>query len=276
MSSKVVPPELGAKSFSCPHCGAIAHQHWQSLFIKAFDKDVPPWMPDQDVLEQVAASREIDAATKPGLKEFFRKKLTRKPFAEKIENSSYLQWQLENVCASECFSCKAWSVWVADELVYPHQKYLVEPNADMPDHIKPDFLEAAAVIDISARSAAALLRLCIQKIVINLGENGGNLNQDIRNLVEKGAITRAIQQALDVVRVVGNNAVHPGVIDFNDNKTIAVQLFGLVNVIVESTIGTPKHIQSMYEKIVPETARAAIEKRDTKRLEGPKDRTNED
>ena len=71
-----------------------------------------------------------------------------------------------------------------------------------------------------------------------------------------------------LVRVVGNNAVHPGVLDFNDNKTIAVNLFRLVNVIVEATIATPSHIQGIYEQVVPAGVRAAIEKRDAPRLAG--------
>ena len=131
----------------------------------------------------------------------------------------------------------------------------------MPEDIKTDFLEAAAIVDTSARGAAALLRLCIQKIVVHLGEKGKDLNHDIGKLVEKGRINEAIQKALDVVRVVGNNAVHPGVIDFNDNKAIATKLFRLVNVIVESTIAAPKHIEEMYETVMPETALVAIEKR---------------
>ena len=148
------------------------------------------------------------------------------PFDEPHKEGVYSQWQLDNVWASECFSCKAWSVWVADELVYPHQKYLIEPNVDMPDDIKPDFLEAAAVVDIQQEGPPPIA-IVVQKLVVKLGENGDNLNRDIGSLVEKEIITKGIQKALDVVRVVGNNAVHPGVIDFNDNKSIAVNFFGL-------------------------------------------------
>ena len=81
----------------------------------------------------------------------------------------------------------------------------------MPEDVRADFLEAASIVDASARGAAALLRLCIQKIVMALGGRGNNLNEDIGNLVEQRLIPQSIQQALDVVRVVGNNAVHPGV-----------------------------------------------------------------
>jgi hypothetical protein len=266
MAATPITPALGENSFTCPHCGAVAHQTWYKLYMNVFDKDTMPSMPVEDVLQRIEADRDFSPEGRASLKDYFTKKLAAKPFQELHEQSSYLRAQLDNVWASECYSCDNFSIWVADELVFPHQKYSVAPNADMPDHIKRDFMEAAAVVDTSARGAAALLRLCIQKIVIVLGEKGDNLNYDIGQLVEKRVITVGIQKALDVVRVVGNNAVHPGVIDLNDNKAIATQLFNVVNVIVESTIAAPKHIQTMYETIVPESARAAIEKRDAPKL----------
>jgi uncharacterized protein DUF4145 len=123
----------------------------------------------------------------------------------------------------------------------------------MPQVVRVDFDEAASIVSKSPRGAAALLRLCVQKLVIELGEKGENLNYDIGNLVKQGKVSTAIQQALDVVRVVGNNAVHPGTIDFDDSRTTATNLFGLVSLIVETAIAAPKHIHTLYETIVPET-----------------------
>lgn len=71
-----------------------------------------------------------------------------------------------------------------------------------------------------------------------------------------------MQQALDSVRVVGNNAVHPGTIDLNDNIEIAYSLFGFVNIICEVLISQPKKIEEYYLKNVPTGARDAINKRD--------------
>ncbi len=31
MAGEIVPPLLGAKSFNCPHCSAVAHQTWISI-----------------------------------------------------------------------------------------------------------------------------------------------------------------------------------------------------------------------------------------------------
>jgi hypothetical protein len=34
MASHDVEPQLGAESFSCPHCNTVAHQDWYSLFLR--------------------------------------------------------------------------------------------------------------------------------------------------------------------------------------------------------------------------------------------------
>jgi hypothetical protein len=67
-----------------------------------------------------------------------------------------------------------------------------------------------------------------------------------------------------VVRVIGNNAVHPGQIDLRDDRTTAETLFGLVNLICEKMITEPKHVEAVYERL-PESDRKAIEQRDTRK-----------
>jgi hypothetical protein len=98
-----------------------------------------------------------------------------------------------------------------------------------------------------------LFRKCVRT-------SGDNINGDIAALVKKGLDPR-VQKALDIVRVVGNHAVHPGQIDLRDDRPTAERLFGLVNLICEKMISEPKHVEEMYGKI-PEELRAAIEKRD--------------
>ena len=96
---------------------------------------------------------------------------------------------------------------------------------------------------------------------VHLGGTGVKLNDDIGRLVQAGLPVQ-IQQALDVVRVIGNNAVHPGEISIDDNPDIAQALFGLINVIVENRIAEPKRIEALYASL-PHGALNAIERRDS-------------
>jgi hypothetical protein len=92
------------------------------------------------------------------------------------------------------------------------------------------------------------------------GRLGRTLNADIASLVEKG-LSPVVQKSLDVVRVVGNEAVHPGTLDLRDDQDTASRLFRLVNIIAERMISHPKRVDAMYEEL-PESKKAQIEKRD--------------
>lgn len=80
------------------------------------------------------------------------------------------------------------------------------------------------------------------------------------SLVGKG-LEPKLQQALDIVRVVGNEAVHPGQIDLRDDRQTALQLFQLINIIADAMLSRPKQIADLYGKL-PETKLKAIEQRD--------------
>lgn len=123
-------------------------------------------------------------------------------------------------------------------------------------------MEARSIAEGSPRGAAALLRLCVQKLAVYLGGNGSNINEDIAVLVQNGLPLR-VQQALDVVRVVGNNAVHPGEMNIDDQPQTALALFGLVNLIVENQISQPKHVANLFSSL-PDGAKNAVSKRDGK------------
>ncbi len=166
----------------------------------------------------------------------------------------------ENMRACFCSHCSKYSVWIDGIMVYPKFHGVQAPNEDLGDEITDDYLEAAAILQKSPRGAAALLRLAIQKLCKQLGEKGENINTDIGNLVKKGLPTR-VQQSLDALRVIGNEAVHPGQLDLKDDIEIASSLFKLVNFIAEKMITEPKEIDAIYNKI-PESARKQIVERD--------------
>jgi hypothetical protein len=215
-------------------------------------------MPVSDVLNLVRAHPDLEDNEK--VIQYFKRVIAKEIFIEHQSESVYLESVLVNLHVCRCYSCEAFSLWVADDLVYPDTAFVIDPNEDMPPEITLDFIEAASIFDKSPRGAAALLRLCLQKLTAHLGLKGKSLDDDIGALVKKGLDVR-IQKALDVVRVIGNQAVHPGQIDLRDDRATASKLFSLVNVIVEATISTPKHIDAMFETL-PDGALKAIEKRD--------------
>jgi hypothetical protein len=70
-----------------------------------------------------------------------------------------------------------------------------------------------------------------------------------------------IQQAMDVVRVAGNNAVHPGTIELHEDPEQLATLFMLLNLIVEQMIRQPRLVAEMYSQL-PVGAIEAIGRRD--------------
>lgn len=162
---------------------------------------------------------------------------------------------------SYCTHCAQNTLWIEDKMYFPDSGNVPFPNSEMPLSVKDIYLEAASVFSKSPRGAAALLRLGIQMLCKELGQSGKNINSDIGELVKKG-LPEIVQQSLDIVRVTGNDAVHPGQID-TDNAEVVVQLFNLINVIVEYMIALPKRVSGIYTSL-PTDKTDAIKQRDKK------------
>lgn len=170
--------------------------------------------------------------------------------------------RIQDLGVSTCQHCQKYALWLNGVMIYPSTSGAPLPASDMPADVKRDYLEARNIVGDSPRGAAALLRLALQKLMPHLGEKGENLNDDIASLVGKG-LHGKIQMALDAVRVIGNNAVHPGEIDLRDDNATASRLFELMNLIVEEMVTRPRRVAEAYGKI-PESAKKAIEERDKK------------
>lgn len=161
---------------------------------------------------------------------------------------------------ASCHNCKKKTIWINNIYAYPDE-VAEEANSEMPEAVKQLYNEAGLIYNKSPRAACALLRLAIDKLCNELGENDKDINKNIGALVEKG-LPKSVQQALDIVRVVGNKAVHPGQIAYDvDDKGTASMLMHLLNIIVTRMISEPKEIETLYQGL-PESVKDSIEKRD--------------
>lgn len=159
-----------------------------------------------------------------------------------------------------CVTCGKKIIWNDDEYIYP-DIVPAEPNSDMPESVKQLYKEAGLIASKSPRAACALLRLAVERLCMELGVNEKNIDANIAELVKKG-LSVEVQRALDVLRVVGNKAVHPGQIAFNvDDKVTADALMELINIITDRMISEPKKIEAMYSAL-PQSALDAIQRRD--------------
>lgn len=149
------------------------------------------------------------------------------------------------VCAV-CEACLQEVIFIGGRLHVPNESEAPGAPIDLPPDLASDYEEARRVLSVSPRGAAALLRLLVQKLLPLIGADEDDINKMIGQLVRMGVINPKIQQALDSVRVIGNEAVHPGTMDLKDDSATAMSLFHLINYIVEKAITEPKEIDAIY------------------------------
>jgi predicted RNA-binding Zn-ribbon protein involved in translation (DUF1610 family) len=258
--TKYVPPSYNLTGFNCPHCGVLAKQFWYNCYSSAIGDDETPhvWLPEQ--AEQADFSGLNDTEQQEELEKWVKKVATGVLVFE--VSQKYTNINVVNLHASKCHNCGDVGIWLHTRLIWPAPHDAPLPNPDLPPDVRADYEEAGTILNLSPRGSAALLRLAVQKLCAHLNEKGKNIDEDIASLVKKGLDVR-VQKALDIVRVVGNNAVHPGLIDLKDDRATAEKLFGLVNMVADIMISQPKHLDSMFNGL-PEKNLKAIEKRDAK------------
>lgn len=154
------------------------------------------------------------------------------------------------ISISTCNCCKQKIIWKDENIIYPKSTTAPPAIEGMPDNIKTIYEEAARVVSDSPKSTCALLRLAIETLCNDIIPTG-NLNNKIRKMVEMGLDIR-VQKALDIVRITGNEKIHPGQIDDNDTIEIAKIMFDLVNFIVDRLIIQPKTIDDMFNNLPTE------------------------
>lgn len=211
----------------------------------------------------IAPDRNLDSFTCPHCQTLSLMRFGLYHFSDEVNLSSNTITENQNIFhIARCYNCRKKIVWIDNEYIYPNI-VAEEVNPDLPESVKQLYNEAGLIYNLSPRAACALLRLAIEKLCHELGETADKINDNIAALVKKG-LSPKVQKALDLVRVVGNNAVHPGKIAFDvDDITTAKSLMRLVNMIGQIMITDPKDIDNMYSQL-PESTKKSIERRDGK------------
>lgn len=182
----------------------------------------------------------------------------------KISRFQYTEDIIDEKCIEAfCKKCEQITLWVKDDthpnrqMVYPTMKIGPLPNPDMPKDIQDDYNEARNIASASPRSACMLLRLCIERICKEV--KGTDLNDKTKKLDKEG-FDKNIIMAMDSIRVIGGQAVHPLQMNLQDNEDVVKLLFEIVNDISDHIYSRKKRIEEVY-KFLPQSKKSAIEER---------------
>ncbi|HEY2862895.1 MAG TPA: DUF4145 domain-containing protein, partial [Casimicrobiaceae bacterium] len=184
---KSVSPSVTERAFDCPHCGAYTTQYWFDVFAHSVESDPgTPFFPDATHRQVVLGERSVNEEVRRKVIDHFDKMMSGELYLARREQSKSVFFDALNLSLSQCYACSKVAVWVHDRLLYPPTRTGPTPNPDLPPDVLQDYEEARAILDLSPRGAAALLRLCIQKLCAFLGEKGKKIDDDIASLVAKG------------------------------------------------------------------------------------------
>ncbi len=229
-------PQLLAESFECPRCGAFAHQEWFNLEYKPDKASKYDWFSDDD---------DWGASTHH-------------------EHS----WR-----ASRCAACRDFSVWRGRSLAFPSTTLLTEPaHPKMDPKARELYEEAAGVLPVSRRAAAALARASLeaQLKALGVGTESDRLDARIAHLGDQ--VTTSLWQTLTVLRDVGNKALHEpdssglvAIVLDNSDAELAAFLLAAINEVVEELVAKPARAEELFQSL-PEGVRATAELKRAKPL----------
>lgn len=244
--------QLGHRTFECPHCKALAAQDWFAMGGFALD-----YRGSEPV-------RNRQRAPNAYTEWFDQSYTTSKPYvmSSALSPDSFGP-RIVAMHLSRCHACQKVSIWYKHKCIFPSKSSAPAPNEDLSEDVKRDYLEAAEIVDTSPRGAAALLRLCVEKLANELNAQGRTLDDKIGWLISEKGLSVEIQRMLDTVRVIGNEAVHPGSMDLKDDVRTASMLFAILNLIAMQLLTQPRLIEEQWNT-VPAKKRKAAEDRDAR------------
>ena len=217
-----IAPTNMADSYTCPFCDTTSIQEW---FVPHF-------------MEKVESYDEEKGQYAPSSKQ--------NVFHPPLKGSEYTEWAF-----AQCAHCRRVTVWHSGHLVFPESVSGIVPNEDMPDDIKLLFIEADSIYAKSPRASAALLRLALQELLNEvLGDKAeSSIFENTKLVQQQRRCSEELIKAMDIIRYEGNESVHPGEINLNDNADEATYLFVLLNMICYELFSAPKRLKESYALI---------------------------
>jgi hypothetical protein len=226
MNSQENQPRLGAEAFSCPQCNAVAQQDWYSLFLKPENTAEVRVLTPEAVTVSTLRQGEGEGGDVEEIDHFVERLKKNDLTYQYQKYSQSLKVKVANLHISNCHNCSGFALWVSGRLVFPIN---VEKT---PELVEEDFEEAAAILNKSPRGATALMRLCIQKLMPLLRQDGNGLNDYISSLVRKGAEVE-IQQTMEVLRVLRDEPGQPTSLETQEDKEMALRFVDSLKAILE-------------------------------------------
>ena len=150
---------------------------------------------------------------------------------------------------ARCQKCEKISMWKNKKMIYPSSGTVPMPDPLLPQNIQKDYLEARSIVITSPRSACVLLRYCVEEICKDKKAQGNTLDTKIKDLL-KHDLDGDLRKSLDVVRLIGNDAVHNTKhLQIADNEKIATKLFLIINYIASNLYRLPNMISELTDKV---------------------------
>lgn len=239
-------PAYMKRVFACPHCSGIGAQVWTThvFFSDSQDSDGNPAFTDWEDIKLATCGACGDYSIWLKKKEA---RISLGSLAALTRGDQDPQGAAPTV-----------TVW---EMIWPKRSNAELPHKDMPEDLVGLYQEARAVFNDSPRSSAALLRLLTEMLLQKFTDKD-TIHNMIGALMKEGLDFR-LQRAADILRLAGNDAVHPAPEsdDEGDPAERVGKMFRLVNKLVQDLITSPTEIDDLYEAL-PLGKREAIEKRD--------------
>ena len=216
-SNNHTPPEYKKRSFHCPHCNVFASQTWINdgsiigKFLQDYFGDLPIFDTDDLTIRNM-----IDGA-----------------------KANCLSIASKYYCLAECLYCGKFSIWVDKEIIYSFISTAQPPHKNMPETVRETYEEARSVAQLSPRSAAVLLRVTLEMLVIVLKKTKKERLHKVIGRLQKQGLSDAVVETLKSVTTITNEGgSHAGKIDLRSENDLMVvdQLFFAVNYIVEEVI----------------------------------------